>query len=409
MVVASLPVQVLRGIYLGVLTGIIPALVAWALAFTFRYVTNITVPSFAVVVLGVAIAGVNGGFLAFNDPNVVQSANSVTLITAILVVMMMSFYAHARGDQTGATAPKRVSLRSLRDRTLARDVVDLTGARGRVTVRVVGSVSDLEGYPALPEQLRAELQAFEGEFPADLPLEELEERVADRLRSAFDLADVAVTVDERARATVAAAPPLSGVSRRIPDGRRAVSITGLVPTGLVRGDEVTVLTDDHEISGTVVSASSGSRQPATSPTTGDAVTDDEPVTPISPTAPRTTGGEGRITVAVTPTEAETLLGVEEGRFVITARGTRREFELVSLIRRAGGRIRRFTIGATAPFAGETLGTANLREEYGVVVLAIRHAGTWTFGPHGDTVLAAGDDIFVAGPRTDLRRFEEVIA
>ncbi|MFB6105109.1 MAG: hypothetical protein ABEJ57_08555 [Halobacteriaceae archaeon] len=104
MATVSLPVQVLRGLYLGVLTGIIPALIAWALAFTFRYITNITVPSFALGVLGVAIAGVNGGFLAFNDPNVVQSANSVTLITAILVVMLMAFYAHARGDQTGARA-----------------------------------------------------------------------------------------------------------------------------------------------------------------------------------------------------------------------------------------------------------------------------------------------------------------
>lgn len=407
MAVASLPVQVVRGIYLGVLTGIIPALIGWGLAFAFRYVTDITVPSFAVVVLGVAIAGVNGGFLAFNDPNVVQSANSVTLITAILVVMMMTFYAHARGDQAGAAAPRRMSLRSLRERTLSRDVVDLAGARGRVTVRVVGTVDDMEGYPALPEPLRAELRMYEGSFPADVPLTELEARVADRLRSTYDLADVAVTIDERARASIAAAPPLSGVSRRVPEGRRAVSLSGLLPTGIARGDEVTIHADDHQISGTVVSAGSGGATPPATEPPPDTENAADSGPQVSPTAPTTTGGEGRVTVAVTSGEAELLLANNRGSFVVTARGTRREFELVSLIRRAGGRIRRLTVGEAAPFGGQTLADANLREAYGVVALAIRHDGSWTFGPHGDARLDPGDDIFVAGPRSAVTGFEEV--
>lgn len=58
---ASFPVEVLPGLYLGILTGIIPALVAWAFGFAFEYVTGVTVPAFGVVVLAVAIAGVNGG------------------------------------------------------------------------------------------------------------------------------------------------------------------------------------------------------------------------------------------------------------------------------------------------------------------------------------------------------------
>lgn len=405
MAVASLPVQVVRGIYLGVLTGIIPALIAWMLAFTFRYVTNITVPSFAIVVLGVAIAGVNGGFLAFNDPNVVQSANSVTLVTAILVVMMMSFYAHARGDQTGASAPHRFTLKSLRERTLARDVVDFSGARGRVTVRVVGTVDDMEGYPNLPEPLRAEIRGFEGVFPSDLAVRELETRVADRLRSQFDLADVSVTLDERARASVAAAPPVSGVSRRVPDGRRAVSVPALVPTGVARGDDVTVHTDDHRIEGTIVSASSGGHRGTATPDQSSDIDEDSP--PVSPTAPTTTGGEGRVTVAVSPSDAETLLGVDHGAIVVTARGTQREFELVSLIRRSGGRIRRVTVGVDGPLAGMTLRDANVRDDHDVVVLAVRHDNEWIVGPDGDTRIDSGDDVFVAGERTAVARFTEV--
>jgi len=399
MATVSLPVQVLRGLYLGVLTGILPALIAWALAFTFRYVTDITVPSFAVVVLGVAIAGVNGGFLAFNDPNIVQSANSITLVTAILVVMMMSFYAHARGDQTGATAPHRVSLRSLRERTLASDVIDFTGVRGRVTVRVVGTVDDIEGYPALPDPLRAELRGFEASFPADLPLSELETRVADRLRSTYELADVAVSIDDRARATVAAAPPVSGVSGRVPDGHRAVSIECLVPTGVARGDDVTVHAADVAVSGTVVSAASTTTQPRTDP--------EEGTPPSPPTAPTTTGGEGRVTVAVPPDDAERLLSVDRGAVVVTARGTGREFELAALLRRAGGRIRRFTVASDGPLGGTTLRDADVRDTHGVAVLAVRHDGTWTFGPHGDARVDPGDEVFVAGPRAAVTRFLEV--
>ena len=48
------------GIYLGLLVGVIPALVSWALGFSFKYFTGITVPGFGVVVLAIALAGVSG-------------------------------------------------------------------------------------------------------------------------------------------------------------------------------------------------------------------------------------------------------------------------------------------------------------------------------------------------------------
>ncbi|MUV61615.1 potassium transporter TrkA, partial [Halobacterium sp. CBA1126] len=47
----STPVQALHGIYLGLLAGVIPALVSFGFGFLFRYVTGLTVPAFGVVVL----------------------------------------------------------------------------------------------------------------------------------------------------------------------------------------------------------------------------------------------------------------------------------------------------------------------------------------------------------------------
>jgi len=179
---APVPVEVLFGIYLGILTGIIPALVAGVLGFAFEYLTNVTAPGFGVVVLGLAIAGINGGFLALNDPTLRQDASGTVVIVAIVVVLMITLYAHARGDELGATFPHRVSLRGLRERTLSSDVVELVGNRGEVRVEVTGEVEDIEGYPLLPDAIRAGIHDGEWRLPADLPLSELESRFAKRLR-----------------------------------------------------------------------------------------------------------------------------------------------------------------------------------------------------------------------------------
>jgi hypothetical protein len=412
---ASLPVEILLGIYLGFLTGIIPALVAWTLGFGFKYFTGVSIPGFGVVVLAVALAGVSGGLLALADPSVTEATNAPTLVTAILVVTALSLYAHAKGDQLGVDAPRRLSLSKLRERTLSRDVVDLVGG-GQVRIAVAGDVSDMEGYPPLPDDLRTDIREAEYTFPADLRVSELEERVAERLRTEFDLGDVAVTIDERGRASVAAAPPFSGLSKRVPAGKRAVSVDALIPTGLARGDEVTLMTADAQVSGTVVSAKTvdlAADKRLTAPTTPDpapdASEDDGASTPRAVRAPTTTGGEGRLTAAVTRTDAEPLVRADRARVVVEARGTRLEYELISLLRRSGKRFRRFTVAADSALAGATLGTANARESYGVAILAVRKPTGWQLVPHGPTALAGGDEVFAVGPPDELDAFAEVVA
>lgn len=411
---ASTPVQVLHGLYLGLLAGIIPALVAFGFGFLFRYVTGLSIPAFGVVVLGVALAGVNGGLLAFADPRITQATNATTLIVALLLVSLLTFYTHAMGDRLGAELPRRISLRSIRERTLHADVVSFVGGDRQVTVRVVGAVRDLEGYPPLPNDVRANIRAVDWQFPADLPLTELETRFEDRLRSEFDVQEASVTIDEQARASVTAAPPAAGISKRTPLGKRAVSVSALVPTGVARGDEVTVLTADGRVEGTVLSARTGKREPAPEtpaekdgegPATATTAEDSRTAAP----APTTTGGEGRVTVAVPRPDAETLLSASVARVVVRARGTHREYELLALLRRGGQRVRRLTLREGAPLVDQPIGEANVRGEYDVGVLAVRHQGNWTIAPRGDATLSAGDDVFVAGSRTALDRFEEVAA
>ena len=405
---AALPVEILYGIYLGVLAGIIPAVIAGGLGFIFKYFTDVTIPGFGVVVLALAIAGVNGGLLALNDQTVLNSEHNVAIVVAIIVVLMITLYAHAQGDKLGAALPKRLTLKKITERTLSTDVVDIVGGRGQVRVTATGEVADIEGYPPMPAELRAELQDGEWTFPADVPLTELETRLTDRLKTDHDLAEVSVRLDERARATIAAAPPVGGLSKRVPTGKRAVSVGALVPTGLARGDVVDLVTPEGVVSGTVLSAKSTEKaEKKEKAAATDGGTDSATVEPPAP-ASVTAGGEGRVTVAVDRTAAATLLATASAQVVVQARGTLREFELTSLLRRAGRRFRRVSVKADGPLDGTTIGEASVRDTYDVGILAVRHDG-WQFAPRGSTALSAGDELYVVGTRDALDRFAEVAA
>lgn len=426
----SLPVEILFGIYLGIITGIVPALVAGVLGFVFKYVTGVTIPGLGVVVLALAIAGINGGLLALNDETIRSSERAPAILTAIVIILMISLYAHAQGDKLGASVPKRLSLKQLRDRTLSTDVIELVGGRGRATVAVAGEVNDMEGYPPLPAETRRAIVEGKWTFPADLPLVELEDRFAERLRTEFNLADVAVRIDEQARATVAAAPPTGALSKRVPQGKRAVSIPALVPTGIARGDVVRVIASDLTVDATVLAArSSGKPEPQSEKTPVDSSgpgtndlpgpnasrSDGEPrtdggetppLTAVAAGAPTTTGGEGRVTVAVDRAEATALLRAGRGRVLVLSRGTRREYELTTLLRRTGKRFRKVSVVAGGPLDGHTIGEVGVRERYDVAVLAARH-DSWTIAPNGSQSLSAEDELFVVGSRDAIDRFAEV--
>ncbi|WP_266078770.1 potassium channel family protein [Haladaptatus caseinilyticus] len=392
----SFPVAVLLGLYLGALTGVVPALVAWCLGFVFRYVTSVSLPGFAVVVLGVAIAGVQGGLLGLLDPTVVESP---VVVVAVIVVMLATQYAHAKGDSMGASFPRRVGLRQLRDHRLSGDVIERVGRFGRVRVRTTGDVGDIDGYPPLTDDLRSAIRDGEWTFPADLPIAELESRLADRLRTEYDLADVSVEIDTGGKATVRAAPPEGSLSRRLPSNRRAVSVDSLVPTGIARGDEVALELGDDEVVGTVLSAK----------TEGNESEDDADEDPSSVSrAPTTTGGDGRVTVSVPKADASDLIGGIPTKLRVRSREIHPEFELVRLLRQAGKQWRRVQISPGSELEGMALGGLSVRDTYDVAVLGIEQANDWTVAPSGTTTLTAGDNLYVVGTRDSLRRFAEVV-
>jgi hypothetical protein len=399
----ALPIDVLVGIYLGLLSGIIPALVAFGLGFLFKYVTGVTIPGIGVIVVALAVAGVNGGLLALTDRAVVESANAPVLVTALVVVLMLALFAHNRGDALGATLPKRITLRGLRDRTLSADVIEFVGGRGQARIEVVGEVTDVEGMPPLPEEVRAAIRGSEWLFAADLSIAELETQLAERLRAAHDLSEVDVAIDTEGRATVSAAPAVADVSKRVERGRRAVSVDGLVPTGIARGDVVTVRAGETAVTGTVVSAVSGRAADAAVP---DGGTDEAPVAaPTTAPAPTTTGGHGRVTVSVEPASLQDAMRVREGAatVVVEPRGIRREYELLSLLRRSGHRFEKRQVAAETPLATTV---AALRDDHAVAVVARRGRDGLVLSPPGETRLEPGDEVYLVGTRAALTALAE---
>lgn len=423
----ALPVEVLLGVYLGLLTGVVPALISGGLGFVFKYFTGVTVPGLGVVALAVAIAGVNGGLLGLIDPSVSASPR---LMIALVVVMMLSLYAHSQGDRLGAKLPRRVSFNALRQRTLSTDVINVVGGLRRVTVRADGEIEDLEGYPPLPEPIRATLRDGVWEFPADLPLTEIERRLADRLRTAHDLADVSVSIDHGGRATIAAAPPSGAISRRVSDNEVAVSVDALVPAGMARGERITVHTEAGSATGTLVSAGTDGTEVATD---GG---EDAPAPP--PTAPRTSGGEGRITISVPRSDARRLLDATRGRVLVHPRGGDPAFALIAALRRGGGRVDRFLVREDGPLDGTRVDEVSAIADDHLGVLAVeehvertppgrlhrlavglgsslpggRHlldgddGRVWRFAPADDRQLMAGEVVYVAGQPSTLDRLQE---
>lgn len=421
---ADFAAEIVIGLYLGLLTSIFPALIAFALGFTFKYITGVTVPGLGVVVLGGGLAGISGGLLGLLDPTV---AGTPAGVTALLVVLMVCLWAHSIGDTLGASIPRRLTLGRLRDHGLSPDLSERVDVFGQIRVRPIGEIQDIEGYQPLPADVRDRLRSSTWKVPASRPREELESLLVDRIMSEFDLAEVSVSLDRKGHVEIAAAPAMAGLSRRVPADHRAVTIRTVLPTGLSRGDVVTLTFEDgaESVEGEVVSARTDGAEapPAEAETTESGPSDagsiagdsapgadgDEATEPApTPRLASTTGGDGAVTVAVPTARSRQLLQQDFAKLTVQARGRQREYEVIGLLQRHGNRFERVPIGPESPLDGVTIGEAGVREAYGVAILSIRRARDRIVGPDADVSLQAGDDVTVVGRPDALTRFREAV-
>jgi Trk K+ transport system NAD-binding subunit len=104
-----------------------------------------------------------------------------------------------------------------------------------------------------------------------------------------------------------------------------------------------------------------------------------------------------------------LLKSHTAKVVVEPRGTRREYELISLLRQAGKGFRRLTIAAGTPLDGVTIREINSRANHDVAIITARKPGGWQLTPDGDTTLTAGEELYAIGSPSALDAFEGVVA
>lgn len=401
--------QIGLGLYIGVMTASFVGLLVFGLAFVFHYLAGINFPGMIAMMIGLGAAGLQGGVRALiRNPDLLRSPVSVV---ALIVTMFVALYAQQLGKTFAKSLPpKEVLLRTFRKKTLSPDVMKSLGRFGQVRISTVGEVTDMEGYLPLPDAIRTAIRDGEWTFPADLPVAELEKRLADKLKSEHDLDDVAVSIDERGRATISAAPPSRGLSRRVPEDKQAVSAEVLVPSGLAAGDDIRVDTGDDHVRGTVLAISAPEREDADAdpPADDDDSGAEDQATATPPAHETAAGGLGRVTLTVDPSAVSTMVENEATQLLVRPRGRNREYELISLLRQDGNGFRKLMIRPECELVDTPLGELNLRETFGVGTLAIKRADEWLFAPDGTTALREDDELFVTGPQDGLTGLQAVI-
>ncbi len=91
--------------------------------------------------------------------------------------------------------------------------------------------------------------------------------------------------------------------------------------------------------------------------------------------------------------------------MIHSRGKQREYEAIGVLKEHGNRFRKVVIAEGSSLVGQTIGTARVRDTYGVAILGIRRSMERIVAPDGGTELQAGDSLIVVGRANQLREFE----
>ncbi|RKD97606.1 hypothetical protein [Halopiger aswanensis] len=335
----DLPYESLLGIAYGLLLGFGPALLAGLGVLAVGIGADRTLPLAAgLATVPVAIgAGIVVGIF---DPSA-GLEHGPRVVLAATVAGTFGIIAVAQGNRIATELPRDRAVPLVRGTALSADAIDAVDAIGQVTVRSAGSIREFDGYPGLSPDLRTALADGSWRFPADLQLSELERRLEQRLRSTHDLSKVAVAIDGRGRATITAAPPTRAIATSLAGGTRAVTVTGLLPTGIEPGDRVAIgVAGDSDGDESAVTATLEADVLAVCSAASSEEGESDARSPSRPIGFRAAdagfeGGPGRLTVRVAASDAGRLLGADRCRIAVLPSGDAPAFEAAALLEAAG--------------------------------------------------------------------------
>jgi len=233
---SALIVESLYGFLRGLIFGTIGFFTVMLLSIVYRYFTNERLSSFIGILFGLGFLGFSGGLLAILDQPTLGGAMEIVAVSIFIV------WGVNTGDKIAEKIPKK-SPGSILD-----------GFRGGKpaysTVKLPSSllIYDIVGKPRVPDSLKAELSDREFNLPADIPLEDITNRVKRRLITDWGIGNVELELDQEAKVIhFAISAKERGLSPLIPEGSVAVPIEcRVIPSNLASGDFVKIFLENNE-------------------------------------------------------------------------------------------------------------------------------------------------------------------
>ena len=234
---SALVIESIYGILRGLIYGTVGFFTVMLLSIVYRYFTNEKLSSFIGILFGLGFLGFSGGLLAILDQPTLGGAMEIVAVSIFIV------WGVNTGDKIAEKIPKK-SPSSILD-----------GIRGGKpeysTVKLPSSLLmyDIVGKPKVPDSLKAELSEREFNLPADIPMEDISNRVKRRLITDWGIGNVELELDQDSKVIhFAISAKERGLSPVIPEGSVAIPIEcRVIPSNLAAGDFVKIFLENNEV------------------------------------------------------------------------------------------------------------------------------------------------------------------
>jgi hypothetical protein len=233
----SVVVESLYGMLRGLISGTVAFFTVMLLSIVYRYFTNEKLSSFIGILFGLGFLGFSGGLLAILEQPTLGGAIEIVAVSIFIV------WGVNTGDKIAEKIPKKSAasiLGGIRGGKPAYTTVRLPNAR---------LINDVVGKPRVPDPLKTELSEREFTLPADLPLEDITNRVKRRLITDWGVGDAELELNQEGKVIhLAISAKERGLSAAIPEGSMAIPIESMViPSNLASGDFVKIFLDNNKV------------------------------------------------------------------------------------------------------------------------------------------------------------------
>jgi hypothetical protein len=233
----SVVVESLSGLLRGLISGTVAFVAVMLLSIVYRYFTNEKLSSFIGILFGLGFLGFSGGLLSILEQPTLGG------VIEIVAVSIFTVWGVNIGDKIAANIPKKSAtsiLEGFRGGKTLYTTVKLPNAR---------LIYDMVGKPRVPDSLKTELSEREFTLPADLPLEDIINRVKRRLITDWGVGDVELELDQEGKVIhFAISAKERGLSVAIPEGSVAVPIEcRVIPSNLASGDFVKIFLENDKV------------------------------------------------------------------------------------------------------------------------------------------------------------------